>query len=114
MMIKFFRAYDGEQYWYSDENWLFLNGYKAVSLQEATFTMKDVDVFIGKVDANNAKIYENDIIINPHIDKTKLFHVVWSPDKCGFRKVPYGLSSPETRIDEAFMEIIGTIHSIKE
>ena len=42
-MIKKFRAWDGQQYWYSDENLLFINGYKYGNLQEAPFELKDVD-----------------------------------------------------------------------
>ena len=56
-------------------------------------------------------IYENDLIVNPHQDESKIFQVVWSDDECGFRKVPYGLPYPETKIDEAFMEVKGTINS---
>jgi hypothetical protein len=68
---------------------------------------------IGKIDINGTMIYENDLIINEQQDPTKIFQVIWSDEFCGFRKVPYGMPFPETKIDEAFMRVIGTIHSRK-
>lgn len=112
IMIKRFRAWDGEQYWYADENLRFLMGDSSLTLSDAPFELKDVDMFTGKQDSKGAMIYENDLIINsinPH--QSKIFQVVWSDDECGFRKVPYGLPYPETKIDEAFMEVTGTINS---
>jgi hypothetical protein len=110
-MIKRFRAWDGEQYWYADDNLLFINGAKALELRLTTFELKDVDMFIGKLDSNNAMIYENDLLKIIMPNASKVYQVIWSDEECGFRKVPYGLPYPETKIDEAFMEIIGTIHS---
>lgn len=110
-MNKSFRAWDSKEYWYSDDNWLFINDYKALELRAAPFEIKDIDQFIGKLDSSGNKIYENDLIVNTQQDSSKIYQVIWSEDECGFRKVPYGMPYPETKIDEAFMEVIGTIHS---
>ena len=110
-MIKRFRAWDGEQYWYSNESLLFVNGDKWIELQQAEFELKNVEQFIGKADANGNLIYENDLIKMIMPAGSKIYQVVWSDDACGFRKVPHGMPMPETRIDEAFMEVTGTIHS---
>ncbi len=110
-MIKRFRAWDGEQYWYADKHLIFIHGDKAVQLSDASFELSHVDTFIGKKDSKGTMIYENDLLINPHQDRTKVYQVVWSIADCGFRKVPYELPYPETKIDEAFMEVTGTIHS---
>jgi len=112
-MIKRFRAWDGEEYWYADEQLRFINGYKSVTLDVAPFKLKDIDMFINKVSANGAMIYENDIIRLTISNMEKLYQVIWSTDECGFRKVPYGMPYPETKIDETFIEVIGTIHSEK-
>lgn len=110
-MIRRFRAWDGDQYWYSDENLVFLNGDKAFELNIAPFELKDLEMFTGKQDSNGVMIYENDLIVNKHQDESKIFQVIWSDDECGFRKVPHGLPYPETKIDAAFMEVTGTINS---
>jgi len=110
-MIKRFRAFDGESYWYADENWIFINDYKVEGLRSAPFELKDVEQFIGKIASKGGMIYENDLIKNTNQSTEKLYQVIWSNDECGFRKVPYGLPYPETKIDEAFTEVIGTIHS---
>lgn len=110
-MIKRFRAWDGEQYWYSNESLLFVNGDKWTELQQAEFELKDVDQCIGKADSIGNLIYENDLIINTQQTGSKLYQVVWSDDECGFRKVPHGMPFPETKIDEAFMEVTGTIRT---
>jgi len=110
-MIKKFRAWDGEQYWYANEHLIFINDYKAVDLQTAPFELKDLDMFTGKLDSKGAMIYENDLIKNKFHDTEKTYQVIWSDEECGFRKVPYGFPFPETKIDEAFMEVIETIHS---
>jgi len=108
-MIKKFRAWDGEQYWYANSDWIFTQGYKAYDLRSASFELKDVDQFTGKIAANLVLIYENDLLEDKA--SKKLYHVIWSDTDCGFRKVPYGFPFPETKIDEAFMEVIGTINS---
>jgi len=108
-MQKRFRAWDGKQYWYSDDNLLFLNEYKIEDLRSAPFTIDDLDQFTGKKDCKGNMIYVNDVIQ----DQRKIYLVIWSDDACGFRKVPYRIGFPETKIDEAFMEVIGTINSIK-
>jgi hypothetical protein len=110
-MLKVFRAWDGEEYWYSDESLLFINGYDAKYLHEAIahFKLADLEQFTGKVDSNKVKIYENDVICNPMIDPDKKFQVFWSTNHCGFRKVPVGKDLPITKIDEAFMRVVGTI-----
>jgi len=113
-MIKRFRAWDGEQYWYSDNNLQFINDYKIGDLRTASIELKDVDQFTGKVDSKGVMIYENDIIKNITQLTDKIYQVVWSEAECGFRKVPYAMPYPETKIDEAFIEVIGTIHSQKE
>lgn len=113
-MIKRFRAWDGEQYWYSDDNLLFINDYKIENLQGASVKLKDVDQWICKLDSKGIMIYENDLIKNTNQTTEKLYQVIWSEDECGFRKVPYGLPYPETKIDGAFVAVIGTIHSQKE
>jgi hypothetical protein len=110
-MNKRFRAWDGKEYWYADKNLLFINHLEASSLELASFEIKDLEMFIGKIDSKGIMIYENDLIINYSQDPTKIFQVIWSDDECGFRKVPYGLPMSETKIDEAFIEVIGTIHS---
>ena len=110
-MLKHFRAWDGEKYWYTDDKWRFINDFKLVTLENADFKIKHIDQWIGKTDSNGVKIYENDLLNNPHQDLDKLFQVIWSANECGFRKVPYGIPMPETKIDEAFMIVIGTIHS---
>lgn len=112
--MKFFRAFDGEKYWYSDENLFFLYEYNHKSLQEAPFEMKDLEQYIGKTDINGAKIFENDVLVNEFDDPNKFFQVVWSHQHCGYRKVPLGNDTPETPIDTAFMEVKGTIHSEQE
>lgn len=113
-MIKLFRAFDGEAYWYSDDKMMFIKGHEARTLHEATqfeyFTMENIEQYVGKVDSNGVKIYENSIICNPLIDPDKLFRVIWSNKACGFRKVPVNQDLPVTKIDEAFMEVIGTVH----
>jgi hypothetical protein len=111
MIIKKFRAWDGKEYWYGDETWLFIKGSEARYLYEANhhFKLKDVEQFIGKVDSNRVQMYENDIIYNPLLDPNKKYQVIWSHQECGFRKVPVGKDLPITKIDEAFMEVIGTI-----
>lgn len=108
-MNKSFRAWDGDAYWYSDENLRFIEGYKVKNLHEASFSLEDIDQFTGKVDSNSVKIYENDIICNPMIDPDKNFQVIWSYKECGFRKVPFEKDLPETKIDEAFMNVVGTV-----
>lgn len=110
-MIKRFRAWDGEQYWYSNESLLFVNGDKWTELQQATFELKDVEMCISKADVNGNLIYENDLIRMVMPAGSKLYQVVWSDDECGFRKVPHGMPYPETKIDEAFMEVVGTINT---
>ena len=120
-MIKRFRAYDGDDYWYADENLLFINGAKALELRLTPFKLKDVEQFIGKSDSKGMMIYENDLIMNriyeqdlienPNKPAEKIYQVIWSDDECGFRKVPYGMPYPETKIDSAFMKVIGTINS---
>jgi len=112
-MIKKFRAWDGEQYWYADDNLFFISGAKALDLRAAPFELKDVDMFIGKLDSKNAMIYENDLIRAIMPEASKIYQVIWSDDECGFRKIPYKMPFPETKIDAAFMEIIGTINSHK-
>lgn len=113
-MIKKFRAWDGKEYWYSNDDLIFINDYKALELRLCTFKLQDVDQSTGKIDVNGALIYENDIITMIMPKGSKIYQVVWSPDECGFRKVPYGMPMPETKIDEAFFEVIGTINSHKE
>ena len=110
-MNKRFRAWDGEEYWYADKNLLFIKKLEALSLELAPFDLKDLEMFTGKMDSKGAMIYENDLIQMIMPTASKLFQVVWSDAACGFRKVPYGMPMPKTKIDEAFMEIIGTIHS---
>jgi len=110
-MIKKFRAWDGKEYWYANENLIFINDYKAIDLRSAEFELKDLDMFTGKLDANGAMIYENDLIKTTMPGASKTYLVIWSNEECGFRKVPHGFPFPETKIDEAFMEVIGTIHS---
>lgn len=112
-MIKRFRAWDGKQYWYSDDQLLFINEFKALEFRLTNMELKSLEMFICKKDSKGVMMYENDLIVNPHQDASKIFHVIWSATECGFRKVPYGLPMPETKIDEAFMEVIGTIHSQK-
>lgn len=110
-MNKRFRAWDGEQYWYTNDDLQFISGDKHFELSIAPFELKDLDQFIGKMDSNGAMIYENDLLKVIHSDTSKIYQVIWSDDSCGFRKVPYGMPMPETKIDEAFMEITGTIKS---
>lgn len=118
MLIKRFRAYDGESYWYSDDDMRFLNNDKYIDvLYQAPFKLKDIEQFIGKNDAKGCMIYENDIIraiLPDGTIGTKLYQVIWSEDDCGFKKVPYGMPYPETNIDSAFMDVVGTINSQKE
>jgi hypothetical protein len=111
MLTKVFRAFDGDAYWYSNENLLFIKGFAARALHEAGeyFKLEDLEQFTGKIAHNQVKIYENDVIYNPMLDPDKLFQVIWSAQECGFRKVPLGQDHPETKIDEAFMEVLGTI-----
>jgi len=115
-MIKRFRAWDKEskEYWYADENLIFINDYKVTDLRSATFELKDVEQFTGKLDSKGVMIYENDIIKNINQSTDRIYQVIWSDAECGFRKVPHELPYPETKIDEAFIKIIGTIHSQKE
>jgi hypothetical protein len=112
-MEKIFRAWDGEQYWYADHQLLFTNGYAAKYLHEigTPFELKDLDQYIGMTDCDGAKIYENDVICNEFDDPNKHYRVIWSFKECGFRKVPRNGDSPETKIDSAFITILGTIHS---
>ena len=110
-MTKRFRAWDGEEYWYTDKNLLFLKGLEALSLELASFELKDLEMYTGKLDSKGAMIYENDLLKITFPDVSKIYQVIWSDNECGFRKVFYGMPSPETKIDEAFMEVIGTIHS---
>jgi len=111
MIPKRFRAWDGKEYWYANDNLMFINNYAAKYLHEALgyFKLTDIEQFIGKVDYNKTQIYENDIICNPMIDPDKKFQVIWAHQECGFRKVPLNHDSPITKIDEAFMEVVGTI-----
>jgi len=123
-MNKKFRAWDGEQYWYADNNMQFVNGFKALDLSQVSFDLSNVEQFTGKVDSKGTLIYENDLIINkiyeqdlkdnPNQPAEKVYQVIWSDEECGFRKVPYSMPFPETKIDEAFMEVIGTINSQKQ
>ena len=123
-MNKKFRAWDGKQYWYANDDLEFINGAIIVSLLHADFDLKDIEQFTGKVDSKGTLIYENDLIINkiyeqdlkdnPNQPAEKVYQVIWSDEECGFRKVPYSMPFPETKIDEAFMEVIGTINSQKE
>lgn len=114
-MIKRFRAWDGEQYWYSDDNLQFINDYKSIGdLRTSSIKLKDIDQWICRMDSKGVMIYENDLIKNITQSTEKIYQVVWSDAECGFRKVPYGLPYPETKIDGAFAEVIGTIHSQKE
>ena len=108
-MIKRFRAYDGDDYWYADENLLFVNGAKALELRLTPFELKDVEQFIGKSDSKGIMIYENDLVKDQQTDR--VYKIIWSDAYCGFRKVSIDNSFFETKIDEAFMKVIGTIHS---
>jgi len=114
-MIKRFRAWDAieKEYWYADENLLFINGAKALELRLTSFELTDVEQYICKIDSRGVMIYENDLIKSTTQSTDRIYQVVWSVMECGFRKVPYGLPYPETKIDEAFTEVIGTIHSQK-
>lgn len=112
-MIKLFRAWDGQEYWYANKDLIFLSGDKYCNLVEAPFDLSSVEQFTGKIDYNKVQIFENDLIMNNFQDSTKIFQVIWSPNDCGFRKVLFGQNGPITPIDEAFMEVIGTIHSHK-
>lgn len=108
-MLKVFRLWDSQEYWYADHNMLFHKGYEGRYLHELAFTLENVEQFTGKVDCNGVKIFENDVICNEMIDETKFFKVIWSPQECGFRKVPVNKELPITKIDEAFMSVKGTI-----
>ena len=112
-MIKKFRAFDGESYWYSDEKHFFIKDYQAKTLKEATeldiFSIADLEQYIGKADSKGVLMYENSVIHNPMLDPDKVFQVIWSDQECGFRKVPLGKDQPITKIDEAFMIVLGTI-----
>ena len=110
-MNKKFRAWDGEHYWYATDHLIFINGFQALELLQAPFELKDVEQFTGKIDSKGTMIYENDIIMMTHADKPQTYQVIWADKACGFRKVPHGMPLPETKIDEAFMQVIGTIHS---
>lgn len=112
-MLKRFRVFDGNSYWYSNDYLMFENSYDAKQIGELNSTLQDVEQFIGKVDYNKVQIFEGDIICNPMVDQEKVFLVIWSDKDCGFRKVPLGLDSPVTVIDEAFIEVLGTKHSYK-
>lgn len=111
MIPKRFRAWDGEEYWYANETLLFIKGDEAKYLHEAehVFKLSNVEQFIGKIDSNKVQMYENDIIYNPLLDPNKKFQVIWAANACGFRKIPLSKELPITAIDEAFMEVIGTI-----
>lgn len=111
-MIKLFRAWDGESYWYADKDLVFINGPKYYNLKDAPFDIEALEQFIGKVAYNKVQIFENDIIVNNFQDPNKLYRVIWSINDCGFRKVLLGQETPITQIDEAFMEVVGTIYSI--
>jgi hypothetical protein len=110
-MTKRFRAWDGNAYWYSDENLSFIYDFKIETLQTTPFELKNIEQYIGKRDMNNVMMYENDLIINIAQPNDKIYRIIWSDNECGFRKVPQNVSYPETKIDSAFMKIIGTIHS---
>ncbi len=111
-MQKRFRAWDGTQYWYADDKLRFINDYKITDILNAPFELKDVDMFINKLDVKGVMIYENDIIRDQN--SSKLYQVIWSDEECGFRKVIWGMPFPETKIDEAFIEVIGTVNSEKK
>ena len=110
-MLKKFRAFDGDGYWYADDNLIFSKGADMYNLEFAPFELRDLEMFTGKIDTNGNMIYENDLIKSTIPGEEKIFQVIWSDDECGFRKVPHGMPYPETKIDEAFIEVIGTIHS---
>lgn len=113
MIPKKFRVWDGEAYWYSNDSLLFQKDFEAKYLHEAItnkyFTLNDFEQFIGKIDCNGVQIYENDVIYNPMLDPEKMFQVIWDIQDCSFRKIPLGQDLPITKIDEAFMEVKGTI-----
>lgn len=108
-MLTMFRAWDGEQYWYSDNQLFFHAKDEAQHLQEAPFDINDLEAFTGKITSEGVKIFENDLIINS-LDKKDIFQVVWSPNDCGFKKVKFNHNTPLTNIVGAFFEVIGTIH----
>ena len=112
-MLNRFRVFDGNCYWYSNDYLMFENGYDAKQIGELNAKLQNVEQFIGKIDCKKVKIFEGDILCNPMVDPEKVYLVIWSAKDCGFRKVPLGLDSPVTVIDEAFIEVLGTIHSYK-
>ena len=112
-MLKLFRVFDGDCYWYSNDYLMFESGYDAKQIGELNAKLQNVEQFIGKIDCKKVKIFEGDILCNPMVDPEKVYLVIWSAKDCGFRKVPLGLDSPVTVIDEAFIEVLGTIHSYK-
>lgn len=108
-MTKIFRAWDGEKYWYSDNQFRFHCLLKALCLHDASFELADLESFTGKTTSDGVKIFENDIIRNS-IEDEGLFQVIWSPDDCGFKKVKLGKTIPLTAISGAFFDVVGTIH----
>ena len=61
-MIKLFRAWDGQEYWYANKDLIFLNGDKYCNLVEAPFDLSAVEQFTGKIDYNKVQIFENDLL----------------------------------------------------
>ena len=110
MLSKNFRAWDGKKYWYADNKLMFFSGNNAVSIADLPFEAKDVEISIGITDSRNILIYENDLISHQQ-EPTKVYQVIWSERNCGFRKVPFNKALPETKIDGAFMNVIGTVHT---
>lgn len=108
-MTNIFRAWDGKQYWYSDNKLFFHGKGEARCLHEAPFSINALEAFTGKVTSSGVKIFENDIITNP-FDSADHYQVVWSPNDCGFKKVKFGHKSPLTNLSGAFFEVVGTIH----
>ena len=75
-MIKLFRAWDGQEYWYANKDLIFLSGGKYCNLVEAPFDLSAVEQFTGKIDYNKVQIFENDLLVNNFQDSTKIFQVI--------------------------------------
>ncbi len=108
-MILKCRAWDGEKYWFSDNNLVFFSGGESVILMNAPFDINAIELYTNKIDMQKIPIYENDLIIDTNQDK--IYQVIWDINECGFRKILQNNLAHATKIDSAFCKVIGTIHT---